>query len=252
MKSGSPIDIESHAAVVDPSCSETALFGLAGDNADDSRTDGPSVGESHNAPDLDDDVAVEPVDIADDLLLDDDDGLLRLSPVDEGDAPRADAGPIWFGGEAEADAEDLRIDPRSNDTCTTRIPDRTRDRSDGDTVGAIDDHSAAQDVILAASCADTVELRPSRERSRTVDDRPPLPKPGEIAGIAAGLRTKTTPKRIGSGRLVPSRLTWKPKDPFADLKPKTRRFRWEIMLTTACGTAVCGMGAIWLLRAVVS
>jgi hypothetical protein len=95
-------------------------------------------------------------------------------------------------------------------------------------------------------------LRPSRERSRTVGDRPPLPKPGEIAGIAAGLRTKTTPKRIGSGRLVPSRLTWKPKDPFADAKPKTRRFRWEIMLTAACGTAVCGMGAIWLLRAVVS
>ncbi len=116
----------------------------------------------------------------------------------------------------------------------------------------IDDHSAAQDVILAASISHTVELRPSTEGSLTVGGRPPLPKPGEIAGIAAGLRTTTTPKRIGSGRLVPSRLTWKPKDPFADVKPKTRHFRWEIMLTTACGTAVCGMGAIWLLRAVVS
>ncbi len=252
MKSESPIDIQSPAAVGDPSCSETSLFGLAGDNADASCTDGPSMDASYDVRDLDDDATMGPDDGADDLLLDDDDGLLRLSPVDEGDAPRADAGPIWFGADADADAEDLRIDPRSNDTCTARIPDRTQDRSDGDTLGAIDDHSAAQDVILAASISHTVKLRPSREGSLTVGGRPPLPKPGEIAGIAAGLRTKTTPKRIGSGRLVPSRLTWKPKDPFADVKPKTRRFRWEIMLTTACGTAVCGMGAIWLLRAVVS
>jgi hypothetical protein len=57
------------------------------------------------------------------------------------------------------------------------------------------------------------------------------------------------PKKIGSGRLVSARLTWKPRDPFAcPSQPKTQRFRWEVMLTSACITAVCGLGCVWILR----
>ncbi len=77
---------------------------------------------------------------------------------------------------------------------------------------------------------------------------PQLPPPGEIARL--GVRRSTlAPKRIGSGRLVPARLTWKPGDPFATpSRPKRAPFRWELMLTSACITAVCGLGCVWLLR----
>lgn len=66
---------------------------------------------------------------------------------------------------------------------------------------------------------------------------------------AGGQRPAQTPKRIGSGQLVPARLTWKPGDPFGDSDGAgRRRFRWDVMLTSAGITAACGMFCIWVLR----
>jgi hypothetical protein len=59
----------------------------------------------------------------------------------------------------------------------------------------------------------------------------------------------SVPRSIGSGKLVPARLTWKPGDPFAGARADFgQRFRWELMLTAACVTSVAGLGCIWLLR----
>ena len=69
---------------------------------------------------------------------------------------------------------------------------------------------------------------------------------------AAGL-TAPAPQRIGSGRLSPTKLTWKPGDPFGGSRESTAgRFRWEIMLTTACVTALCGLACIWMLRTILA
>ncbi len=82
---------------------------------------------------------------------------------------------------------------------------------------------------------------------------PVLPRRGEIAGLAVPDR-RAAPKRIGSGRLVPARLTWKPGDPFSGSRSRSagKPFRWEVMLTAACVTAACGMGCIWLLRTILA
>lgn len=81
---------------------------------------------------------------------------------------------------------------------------------------------------------------------------PELPPRGSIARL--GVRGPgIAPKRIGSGRLVPARLTWKPGDPFAASRKTSRsQFRWEVMLTAACVTAACGLGCIWLLRTILT
>ncbi|RIK68247.1 MAG: hypothetical protein DCC65_03375 [Planctomycetota bacterium] len=69
------------------------------------------------------------------------------------------------------------------------------------------------------------------------------------AATAGSVRPPHTPKRIGSGQLVPARLTWKPGDPFGDSDGRgRRRFRWDVMLTSAGITAACGMFCIWVLR----
>jgi len=70
---------------------------------------------------------------------------------------------------------------------------------------------------------------------------------------ASPRKSPDTPKRIGDGKLVQSRLTWKPGDPFADPARSAGmpgRFRWELMLSTACGTAVFGLAFFWIMRMV--
>jgi hypothetical protein len=82
-------------------------------------------------------------------------------------------------------------------------------------------------------------------------ETPPLPPPMTAPANDRCMTQKTAalPKRIGSGRLVAARLTWKPRDPFASpSRPQSHRFRWEVMLTSACITAVCGLGCVWILR----
>jgi len=179
----------------------------------------------------------------------DDDGLIPLAEVEEDTGGRAslDDGPLWFSG--EADAVDLRVEQEAADLAEQVMAGL----DDEDDVSAIDDHSATDDVILRETPAETIDLKAAAAESAdsrptpTGRPMPPLPEPGELVRIAAGQTRRQTPMRIGSGRLVPTRLTWKPGDPFCDSSNRVRRFRWEIMLTAACGTAVCGMGAIWLL-----
>ncbi len=60
------------------------------------------------------------------------------------------------------------------------------------------------------------------------------------------------PIRVGSGQLSSGRPNWKPGDPFGETVMDAPRFRWELMLTTACGTAACGLAGIWLLRTLLS
>ena len=153
-------------------------------------------------------------------------------------------GPLFFSD--EADALDLRIDDLVNEMEGISLPTPLQS-TNPDGIGAIDDHSAAEDVVIEQASAEAIELKPSKTESR-------LGESGDRSGLASErLGSRSTPRRIGSGRLVPARLTWKPGDPFAsDSSSKPIRFRWEVMLTTACCTAVCGMGAIWLLRMVVS
>ncbi|HWL94389.1 MAG TPA: hypothetical protein VNT79_12730 [Phycisphaerae bacterium] len=80
---------------------------------------------------------------------------------------------------------------------------------------------------------------------------PELPPRGEIARLGIK-RPPGAPKRIGSGALVPAKLTWMPKDPFGRgvTEKKGARFRWELMLTAASVTAACGLGVVWLLKSV--
>ncbi|MCZ6683428.1 MAG: hypothetical protein O7B26_09590 [Planctomycetota bacterium] len=153
-------------------------------------------------------------------------------------------GPLSFSD--EADALDLRIDDLVNEMEGIPLPTSSQP-THPDGIGAIDDHSAAEDVVIEQASAEAIELKPSKIESR-------LGESCDRSGLASErLGSRSTPQRIGSGRLVPARLTWKPGDPFAsDSSSKPIRFRWEVMLTTACCTAVCGMGAIWLLRMVVS
>lgn len=121
---------------------------------------------------------------------------------------------------------------------------------------------AAQDLVFD----DPVDLPPDSTRAdepaeqtdssssatMTGKPMPELPPKGSIAALAAR-RPSTVPKRIGSGRLVPARLTWKPRDPFAMPAPAKRsQFRWDTMLTWACVTAACGLGCIWLLRSILT
>lgn len=71
--------------------------------------------------------------------------------------------------------------------------------------------------------------------------------------VAAAAKVSAAPGRIGEGKLIPSRLTWKPRELFGGAAARRADpFKWEVMLTTACVTAACGMVGIWLLRSVLA
>mgnify|MGYP000527779978 CR=1 FL=1 len=83
-------------------------------------------------------------------------------------------------------------------------------------------------------------------------ERQPVAPATEAAKHPAAAR-KEPPRRVGSGQLQNPRLNWRPGAPFGDGPARTHgRFRWELMLTTACGTAACGLVGIWLLRTLLS
>ena len=107
-----------------------------------------------------------------------------------------------------------------------------------------DDHSASEDVVL---CEPTAVLAgESVFDSDELGDNATIPH--DATAPAYELKTVATPRRIGSGQLVPARLTWRPGDPFGGAETSKLRFRWELMLTSACVTAACGLCGIWLLR----
>ena len=67
----------------------------------------------------------------------------------------------------------------------------------------------------------------------------------------SNMAVEAPPAQIGQGQLQAGKVGWKPGDPFGVGKIKTR-FKWEVLISTACGTAVCGLLGIWLLRTLLS
>lgn len=188
--------------------------------------------------------------------------LVDYSDYDEDD----DA--VELTTEAQYERDDVYGVEGDEDECDIHAVSEVDD--DSDTIGGLIREAieakataAVEDAIEGREPIKKVELRIAAPDESEEDDAaqdeavqeemaaavaPQLPPPGEIARL--GVRGSTrAPKRIGSGRLVPARLTWKPGDPFATpTAPKRAPFRWELMLTSACITAVCGLGCVWLLR----
>lgn len=104
-----------------------------------------------------------------------------------------------------------------------------------------DGHSAGIDISIANE--------PSRSAAWTTATEPAV----ATGGGSAASKVSTAPGRIGEGKLIPSRLTWKPRELFGGAAARRADpFKWEVMLTTACVTAACGMVGIWLLRSVLA
>lgn len=182
----------------------------------------------------------------------------------------ADSDGEWPWPDETADAVDLLVGPTEDEASPTAEAEPGRKPNAGEPMGfdrvwQSDDQGAAKDIILShpqpAVAADTKAADTSghdtgsaAEPPSTVTGKPmpKLPPRGDIASL--GVRKPgVAPKQIGSGRLVPARLTWKPGDPFAgSKKTKPNQFRWEVMLTSACVTAACGLGCIWLLRTILA
>jgi hypothetical protein len=134
------------------------------------------------------------------------------------------------------------------DSMTDEIAEISADATDDETIGGL-----IQEAMEACNraCEKPVTNAPAaaeKSPSKSKKPMPSLPPPGEISRLGVS-KPGLAPRRIGSGRLVPTRLTWKPGDPFADAPRRARRrFRWEMMLTSACITAACGLCCVWLLR----
>jgi len=97
---------------------------------------------------------------------------------------------------------------------------------------------AAETVVMETALVDL----PIAEQQIAEPVVPPVPRELKAA----------PPIRVGSGQLSSGRPNWKPGDPFGESVMDAPRFRWELMLTTACGTAACGLAGIWLLRTLLS
>jgi len=114
-----------------------------------------------------------------------------------------------------------------------------------------EDHSAVEDVILENPLGLTHSREPAAPEEQLMpvaQATEPVSRSAESLGFA-----RPAPQKIGSGKLNAPRLNWKPGDPFGCSDgPSGPRFRWEVMLTTASITAVCGLGAIWLLRTILA
>lgn len=132
--------------------------------------------------------------------------------------------------DAHSSGGDFSIQPSTVRTC---------DESSRDTL--IPSFDIVTGEQTAIPCADLGDPDPA-ETWRPTPESP-----------AATPAAACVPKQIGDGKLVPVRLTWKPGDPFGQpSRPKKNAFKWEIMLTTACVTAACGMVCMWLLRTVLA
>jgi hypothetical protein len=137
------------------------------------------------------------------------------------------------------------------------------DEIDGD--AAAQDGSHTDDIVATtdpqhdeaprpAGPSDRPVETPPRESATTPTGKPMPPLPSLDGIMSQGVRRPgVAPQRIGSGRLVPARLTWKPGDPFAGRTARVAHpFRWELMLTAASITSACGLGCIWLLRTILA
>lgn len=142
-----------------------------------------------------------------------------------------------FVAEAESPATELSVMPESSEPHgheeSAGLLELVSSHCDG--------HSAGIDISIASE--------PPRSAAWTA-----APDSAVAAGaVCAAAKVNTAPGRIGEGKLIPSRLTWKPRELFGGAAARRADpFKWEVMLTTACVTAACGMVGIWLLRSVLA
>lgn len=188
----------------------------------------------------------------------------ELLPEPEGDeSPACEESCRWQDEAGVPDGGDDSTTPSAADFAGSDESSDTVDPSD-DRLDDFDDDDASspsyaeeETAVAKEDVPVHMEDAPGPEKniaSPGVTDRP-KPEPPPQGSIARqGVRGPgIAPKRIGSGRLVPARLTWKPGDPFAASRKTSRsQFRWEVMLTAACVTAACGLGCIWLLRTILA
>jgi hypothetical protein len=176
-----------------------------------------------------------------------------------------------IGETADGDAElDVAVDPLDESVVDGLAPDEEAWVEDGEDEGDTEETGAAgeSEIAVTEAALVTTEMRatqapmenatgeavePDLWSAPTVTGKPmpALPPKGAIAALGIP-RAAGAPERIGSGRLVAARLTWKPREASFPGAPPRREFRWDTMLTAACVTAACGIGCIWLLRAILA
>lgn len=176
-----------------------------------------------------------------------------------------------IGETVDGDAElDVAVDPLDESVVDGQAPDEDAWVEDGEDEGDMEETGVAGESEIAVTEAalvatemtateaptegsggQAVELDLWSAPTVTGKPMPALPPKGAIAALGIP-RAAGAPERIGSGRLVAARLTWKPREASSPGAPARREFRWDTMLTAACVTAACGIGCIWLLRAILA
>lgn len=183
-----------------------------------------------------------------------------IVPPDPSDSEDADDHWPWVANRSD-DGEGKGGAPQKRSTQADG-PEDVRQSAGVESPCGVDDESATEDLILcqpsvgqAAKPYDrrksTRSAQRNTQRHRSNGSRgpmPELPPRGDIARLGAR-KQAAAPKQIGRGKLVPARMTWKPGDPFGqDRERRPDRFRWELMLTSACITAASGLICVWLLH----
>lgn len=110
------------------------------------------------------------------------------------------------------------------------------------------DDSETEDIVLVR---DAAHFSPSTDESAADCDVFEDAVSSQAAPAPAAPRSGSNrpPKRIGNGKLVASRVQWRPGDPFGQAaRSPTRGFEWNRMVRSACVTAACGLLLVWLLH----
>lgn len=181
---------------------------------------------------------------------DHDESSTCLSPDDTVDTAAVsdleeDFGELWLESLTGNVAQDATVSGVAYKTLGVDVTSEhaSTDRIDEDHEFHNHDHSAVEDVVISNPL----------ESPNVLDDTANSEAPVVVSKPAAAVAAPRGPirHRIGSGKLAPTKLNWKPGDPFG-CSDDARRFRWEVMLTTACVTAMCGLSCIWLLRTILA
>ncbi|MCA9255624.1 MAG: hypothetical protein KDA33_08290 [Phycisphaerales bacterium] len=119
------------------------------------------------------------------------------------------------------------------------------------------DDSETEDIILVRQALERSGVRttPSETADGVMDDDSDLaPTERATTTVAAGATgnkgaIRRPPRRIGNGKLVSSRVQWRPGDPFGQAaRAPVRGFQWKRMFQSACVTAGSGLILVWLLH----
>lgn len=117
------------------------------------------------------------------------------------------------------------------------------------------DDSETEDIVLIRDAAEPVDLEAELSSWADADGEPSAEargraRTGELTAPAIShANPKRPPRRIGHGKLVASRVQWRPGDPFGQAtRAPVRGFEWNRMVRSACVTAACGLILVWLLH----